>query len=184
VKGEHQREFVIGEKVLDKMLKHEKCTPVLKDLIPFLIDTGLRLGEAMSLEWMSVDIKHDPGSVFVERGKTKNPRCRLREILLSRKPPVLYSFHEGLNRLNYKHILTCLGRFLALLFSHIAGSGHDRKSRSIVLLSLLSKCIQCLSILARMMFVWQTTPTSLNRFNARLWCSWQASANSQAMSTA
>jgi integrase len=78
-------EFVIGEKVLDKMLKHEKCTPVLKDLIPFLIDTGLRLGEAMSLGWMSVDIKHDPGSVFVERGKTKNARCRLREILLSRK---------------------------------------------------------------------------------------------------
>jgi integrase len=74
VKGEHKREFVIEEALLSTILAHEKCTPVLKDLIPFLIDTGLRLGEAMSLQWKSVDLKNLPGSVFIEKGKTKNAR--------------------------------------------------------------------------------------------------------------
>lgn len=74
IKGEHKREFVIDEKLLSTMLAHEKCTPVLKDLIPFLIDSGLRLGEAMSLQWKNVDLKNRPGSVFIERGKTENAR--------------------------------------------------------------------------------------------------------------
>jgi len=92
VKGEHQRDFVIDEKLLEKMLKQEDCTPVLKDLIPFLIDTGLRLGEVMSLQWKNVDIKNAPGSIFVERGKTRNARrtvpltVRAKGILEKRKP--------------------------------------------------------------------------------------------------
>lgn len=92
VKGENQREFVIDEKLLGKMLKHKDCTDVLKDLVPFLIDTGLRLGEAMSLQWKNVNLKDEIGSVFVERGKTKNARrtvpltARAKGILERRKP--------------------------------------------------------------------------------------------------
>jgi integrase len=92
VKGEHQREFVIDEKLLATMLAHEKCTPVLKDLLPFLVDTGLRLGEAMSLQWKNVTLKEDHGSIFIERGKTKNARrtvdltARARGVLERRKP--------------------------------------------------------------------------------------------------
>ena len=72
VKGEHAREFIIDEKLLAKMLAHEKCTPMLSDLVPFLIDSGLRLNEAMSLKWDNVDFKD--ASVFVERGKSKTAR--------------------------------------------------------------------------------------------------------------
>lgn len=71
VTGEHSREFVIDDELLDKMLKHERCTAVLKDLLPFLIDTGLRLGEAMTLA--QENVKAD-GSLFVTKGKTKNAR--------------------------------------------------------------------------------------------------------------
>ncbi len=72
VKGEKSREFVVDEKLLTKMLAHEKCTPVLKRLLPFLFDTGLRLGEAMSLDWSDVNLS--PSSLFVTRGKTKAAR--------------------------------------------------------------------------------------------------------------
>jgi len=70
VKGEKNRDFVIDEKLLAKMLAHKECTVPLKRLLPFLIDTGLRLGEAMSLTWDNVKDK----SIFIAKGKTKNAR--------------------------------------------------------------------------------------------------------------
>jgi integrase len=69
---EHRREFTIDEKLLTKMLGHEKCTASLKTLLPFLIDTGLRMGEALALEWSAVDLKKK--TVTVVSGKTKNAR--------------------------------------------------------------------------------------------------------------
>jgi integrase len=76
VKGEHSREFVISEDLLKKMLVHEKCTYFLKGFIPFLIDTGLRISEALALEWEKhVGLEPKPGSkfgwVYVEKGKSK-----------------------------------------------------------------------------------------------------------------
>ncbi|HEY6302803.1 MAG TPA: integrase [Terriglobales bacterium] len=70
--NEHQREFTIDEKLLGKMLAHEKCTPSLRGLLPFLIDTGLRMGEALALEWPAVDLKKK--TVTVVGGKTKFAR--------------------------------------------------------------------------------------------------------------
>jgi len=70
--GEHQRDFVIDEALLKRMLEHEKCTPALKVLVPFLIDTGLRLGEALALQWSSVDIEKK--KIRVTGGKSKAAR--------------------------------------------------------------------------------------------------------------
>lgn len=69
VKGERSREFVIDDALLEKMLAHPKCTPTLRVLLPFLIDTGLRLNEAMSLVWDDIS-----DSVSVRRGKSKAAR--------------------------------------------------------------------------------------------------------------
>ena len=73
--GERQREFVIKEELLTEMLAHEDCTPFLRDALPFLIDTGLRIGEACALKWQNVGLEPKQGAsrgwVYVEKGKTK-----------------------------------------------------------------------------------------------------------------
>jgi integrase len=73
--GERQREFVISETLLEKMLKHEDCTDMLLVLLPFLIDVGLRISEATGLTWERVGLepKQDAslGWVYIEKGKSK-----------------------------------------------------------------------------------------------------------------
>jgi integrase len=67
--NEHQREFTIDESLLAKMLAHEKCSESLEVLLPFLVDTGLRIGEALALEWSAVSLPKK--TVTVVLGKTK-----------------------------------------------------------------------------------------------------------------
>jgi site-specific recombinase XerD len=73
--NEHQREFIISDELLAKMLQHELCTSMLKKLIPFLVDTGLRISEALALTWEHVGLTPKQGAslgwVYVEKGKTK-----------------------------------------------------------------------------------------------------------------
>jgi integrase len=73
--NEHQREFVIKDDLLKKMLEHKDCTDFLKKLIPFLIDTGLRISEALALTWDHIGLKPKQGAglgwVYVEKGKSK-----------------------------------------------------------------------------------------------------------------
>jgi len=71
--GERSREFIITEEQLATMLT--KATPVMKQLLPFLIDTGLRIGEATELTWAHVGLEPKEGAmrgwVFIAKGKTK-----------------------------------------------------------------------------------------------------------------
>jgi site-specific recombinase XerD len=73
--NEHQREFVISDALLAKMLAHEDCTGLLKKLIPFLIDTGLRISESLALTWEHIGLKPKQGAslgwVYVAKGKSK-----------------------------------------------------------------------------------------------------------------
>jgi integrase len=73
--GERQREFVIKEALLTKMLAHDDCTDLLRVLLPFLIDTGLRIGETLALTWTHIGLEPKQGAslgwVYVEKGKTK-----------------------------------------------------------------------------------------------------------------
>ncbi len=61
--------------LLIKMLAHKDCTGLLKKLIPFLIDTGLRISEALALTWEHVGLKPKQGAslgwVYVAKGKSK-----------------------------------------------------------------------------------------------------------------
>lgn len=76
--GEHQRDYVITDAVLTKLLAHVKCTPLLRDLVPFLIDTGLRISEALALTWEDVGLEPkrgaDRGWILVRKGKTRYAR--------------------------------------------------------------------------------------------------------------
>jgi integrase len=73
--NEHSREFIISEELLQKMLAHKDCNALLKKMLPFLIDTGLRVTEALALRWDTVGLEPKQGSslgwVYVEKGKSK-----------------------------------------------------------------------------------------------------------------
>lgn len=71
--GERQREYVISEEVLAKFL--ERASPGMKRLLPFLIDTGLRITECCNLTWETVSLEPKEGAergwVYVPKGKSK-----------------------------------------------------------------------------------------------------------------
>ena len=49
----------------------------MRPLVRFLIDTGLRVGEALKLEWLSVNLRELPGHVTVRRGHAKSGKSRV-----------------------------------------------------------------------------------------------------------
>jgi integrase len=71
--GERQREFVISEPLLKKFIV--QCSPSMARLLPFLIDTGLRISEACALTWDTVSLEPKEGAergwVYVIKGKSK-----------------------------------------------------------------------------------------------------------------
>jgi integrase len=73
LKGERQREFIISEELLAQFV--ERCSDGMKRLLPFLIDTGLRISEACNLTWQTVSLDPKQGAgrgwVFVAKGKSK-----------------------------------------------------------------------------------------------------------------
>lgn len=73
VAGERQREFVISDETFDEMMKLAR--PDMQRLIPFLIDTGLRINESCSLTWDRVGFQPKEGAergwIYINKGKTK-----------------------------------------------------------------------------------------------------------------
>ena len=90
--GERSREFVLSQQQERDYL--DFAPQPLKDAALLILDTGLRIGEAVALEWS--DIHLDPigaakyGFLRVRKGKSKNARrtvsltARVREMLLAR----------------------------------------------------------------------------------------------------
>ena len=78
LKGERQREFVLNP--AQERLYFEMASQPLGDVALLLLDTGLRLGEALSLAW--TEVKLEPannarfGYLTVLSGKAKNRRSR------------------------------------------------------------------------------------------------------------
>jgi integrase len=71
--NERQREFIISEHMLGKFTKMSSAS--LARLLPFLIDTGLRISEALALTWDTVSLEPKEGAelgwVYVAKGKSK-----------------------------------------------------------------------------------------------------------------
>jgi integrase len=78
LRGERNREFVLN--VLQEDLYLSACPHPLADVATLLLDTGLRLGEALSLEWPQIRMEAAPGAKFgyitVLSRKAKNNKSR------------------------------------------------------------------------------------------------------------
>jgi site-specific recombinase XerD len=70
--GEHQREFVLSREQEASYLA--ACAQPLRDCATLMLDTGLRVGEALALEWRDVRLLPEPGFVQVHDGKSRYAR--------------------------------------------------------------------------------------------------------------
>ncbi len=64
--GEHEREFVLSRN--DEARYLAACPQPLRDAAALMMDTGLRVGEALALEWSDVRLSPEPGFVQVREG--------------------------------------------------------------------------------------------------------------------
>ncbi len=76
LKGERSRDFVLSYQQEKTYL--EAAPQPLKDVAILLLETGLRLGEALSLKWTDIELDAANGKklgyLFVREGKSKNAR--------------------------------------------------------------------------------------------------------------
>jgi integrase len=70
--GEHQREFVLSREQEERYLA--ACMQPLRDTAMLMLDTGLRVGEALALEWRDVRLSPEPGYIQVREGKSRYSR--------------------------------------------------------------------------------------------------------------
>jgi integrase len=75
LRGEHQREFILSEAVLQQFLT-KAPTDVHRALWLVLADTGIRIGEACALTWQDVE-GEPPTAIHIRKGKTKFARRRV-----------------------------------------------------------------------------------------------------------
>ena len=62
LRGEHQREFVLSHRQEKLYFAAAESSPDLLDVATVLIDTGLRMGECMTLEWPDVHLEPADGA--------------------------------------------------------------------------------------------------------------------------
>ncbi len=90
--GERNREFVLSQREEPKYLA--AATQPLRDVAILILDTGLRVGEALALAWPDIRTSPAPGAKLgylqVRGGKSRNARrnisltVRVRDMLLAR----------------------------------------------------------------------------------------------------
>src|SRR5262249_21740940 len=74
LRGEKAREFVLSPE--DEQRYFDALPAVMRPLCPFLVDTGLRVGEAIALEWPQVNLREQPGYITIRAGTAKNSKKR------------------------------------------------------------------------------------------------------------
>jgi integrase len=112
--GERSREFVLSRQV--EVLYLAVCPQPLHDLALLILETGLRIGEALSLDWADVRLKPLAGARFgylrVREGKSKNARRNIP--LTDRAAAVLRSRQNGVatlvfaNRDGQRYLVTSI----------------------------------------------------------------------------
>jgi len=84
--GEHQRDYVLEDETVNKMvewLRTEFPTSRFHLMLPFLVDTGLRITEACNLKREHIEFKDElPCSIKIVKGKSKYAK---REIPLTER---------------------------------------------------------------------------------------------------
>ncbi|HEV7746109.1 MAG TPA: tyrosine-type recombinase/integrase [Pyrinomonadaceae bacterium] len=107
LKGERSRDFVFTHQ--QEKVYLETAPPPLRDVALLLLETGLRLGEALALKWSDIELDAANGKklgyLFVREGKSKNARRhvsltpRAQETLVNRslgsKSEYVFANHGG-----------------------------------------------------------------------------------------
>lgn len=70
--GEPRREWVLKRELEGTYLN--ACPQPLRDAAMLMLDTGLRAGEALALEWQDIRLSPEPGYVQVRAGKSRYAR--------------------------------------------------------------------------------------------------------------
>ena len=74
--GERMRDFVLTRK--QEAMYLAACPQPLRDIASLMLETGLRIGEALSLEWADVTLEPVQGARFgfirIRKGKSKNAK--------------------------------------------------------------------------------------------------------------
>jgi integrase len=78
LRGESVREFVLSPE--DEPRYFDALPASMRGFCPFLVDTGLRVGEGIVLEWPQVNLREQPGYVTVRAGTAKNSKKRSVEL--------------------------------------------------------------------------------------------------------
>src|SRR5215467_12322126 len=87
--GEHRREWVLSHEREAEYLT--SCPQPLQDCALLMLDTGLRVGEALALEWKDVRLSPEPGFIQVREGKSRYAQratpltIRSRKMLVARR---------------------------------------------------------------------------------------------------
>jgi integrase len=122
LRGERSREFVLSHEQ-EKVYLLAAPQP-LRDVAILLLETGLRLGEALALKWSDIELDAANGKklgyLFVREGKSKNARRhvsltqRAQELLVNRslesKSEYVFANHAG-----DPYLVTSLDHFHAKL---------------------------------------------------------------------
>jgi integrase len=115
--GERQREFGLSREQEDGYLA--ACPQPLRDSAMLMLDTGLRVGEALALEWRDLSISSGPGCVQVRDGKSRYGHrgvpltSRSRRMLEARRKgqnPCTSSQKMQIDQCSIQALLTCTGR--------------------------------------------------------------------------
>ena len=92
--GERCRDFVLSYKQERDYL--EMAPPALRDITTLILDTGLRIGEVLSLQWLDVRLEPANGARFgllrVREGKSKNAK---RNIPLTERVGTMLKIRKG-----------------------------------------------------------------------------------------
>ena len=105
--GEHEREAVIEEPILQQMIQWiQKAYPhtLMQHVLPFLVDCGLRISEGCNLQREHVTFDGCPVAVRVVKGKSKFSR---REVPLTARAAAVVE--ACLKKLNSKWVFTNRG---------------------------------------------------------------------------
>jgi integrase len=97
--GERSREFVLSREQESTYL--DALPAAMRSLAVLLLDCGLRLNEALTLRWASVNLQHQPGYLTILKAHSKNSKQRsvpltrrVRQMLLERKQGNGLVFHN------------------------------------------------------------------------------------------